>query len=163
MTDEVDVEYEEVKLPNGMFRVASRDVEHPRELTPAEKIALDRKNELLTQKAESRQEECWNVGCTRKAHVWVRHVAFDFKGPKADPINHLTISSSDYPGPVPGFCLFCIATGPKLLAERIYLDRPEITWGALPTRWVVEFTDGTKEAGSVATLEIKSGRTLIIE
>lgn len=158
MTDEVDVEYEEVKLPNGMFRVASRDVEHPRELTPAEKIALDRKDALLTEKSQHRQEECWNYGCSRKAAVWVREVGFDFKGEKAAPIQHIAVSSSDYPGPVPGFCIYCLGSGPERLAEVVYFDRPEIAWGAVPTRWFVSFTDGTRQGGSCIQLKERHGK-----
>lgn len=157
MTDEVDVEYEEVKLPNGMFRIASRDVEHPRELTPAEKIALDRKNALLTAKAESRQETCWRLACDHKATVWVREVGFDFKGDRASSVQHIKVSSADYPGPVPGFCTFCLGSGPEELAERVYFDRPEIWWGVTPTRWFVAFTDGTIQGGTCVELNLRRG------
>jgi hypothetical protein len=137
------------------FRIASPDVEKPRELTPTEKIALDRKNEYLTQKAESRQEECWSYGCTRKATVWVREVGFDFKGSKADPLNHIAVSSADYVGPVPGFCTFCLGSGPAKLAEAVYFSRPEMVWGVRPNRWFVSFTDGTRQGGMAIALDPK--------
>lgn len=157
MTDEVDVEYEEVKLPNGMFRVASRDVERPRDLTPPEKIALERKDALLTQKAESRQETCWRLHCDRSAEVWVREVGFDFKGDRASPVQHIAVSSGDYPGPIPGFCSFCLAHGPEELAEAVYFDRPEIWWGVTPTRWSVIFTDGLIQHGTCVELNLRRG------
>lgn len=152
------IEAEQTQLANGLFKIAFPDLEKPRELSPSEKIALDRKNELLTQKAESRQEQCWNVGCTRKAHVWVHEVSFDFKGDKAAPVRHAAITSSDYPGPVPGFCTFCLGSGPERLAEVVYFDRPEIAWGAVPTRWFVSFTDGTRQGGSCIQLKERHGK-----
>ncbi|MEM3008343.1 MAG: hypothetical protein QXY15_09870, partial [Candidatus Nitrosotenuis sp.] len=111
---------------DGMFRLAPPDIEKPHHLTPLEKIALDKKNEILSDKQSSRQPICWMLGCNRMAQVWVREVGFDFKGPKADVTQHLTISSIDYEGPVPGFCHIHIAAGPSALAERVYYDRPEI-------------------------------------
>lgn len=146
------------RLENGVFRVASPDIEKPRELTPVEKIALDKKNVILTQKAESREEECWRILCNRKASVWVREVGFDFKGDKAAPVRHAAVSSADYPGPVPGFCTFCLGSGPQELAEAVYFDRPEIAWGVAPTRWFVSFTDGTRQGGSCIQLKEKHGK-----
>lgn len=151
------MEFEEIRFANGMFRIAKRDVERPRDLTPIEKNALDSKNKLLSQKAESRDMRCWHHSCDRLAHVWVREVGFDFKGEKAAPVQHVAISSSDYPGPVPGFCLFCLGFAPQELAEAVYRDRPEIAWGATPTRWWVSFTDDTRQGGSCIPFNEKRG------
>lgn len=150
-------EYEEIRFENGMFRLASPDVERPRDLTPPEKIAFDKKHTLLGEKAGSRQDQCWRYGCTRKPTVWVREVSFDFKGERADALKHATISSGDYPGPVPGFCTFCLASGPEELAEAVYFDRPEIWWGVTPTRWSVIFTDGLIQHGTCVELNLRRG------
>jgi len=148
---------EETLLPGGILRWAPLNVEAPRELTPPEKIALDRKDRALGEKAESRSVGCWSFGCSAAAYVWVREVSFDFKGPRAAPVRHAAISSADYPGPVPGFCFAHIATGPQELAEAVYHDRPEIRMGAAPTRWFVSFTDDTRQGGDIA--EINHGGT----
>lgn len=150
------MELEEIRFANGGFRIASKDIEKPRDLTPQEKILLDRKHKMLGEKAESREPMCWKE-CGRKATVWVREVGFDFKGEKAAGVQHVQISSADYPGPVPGFCTFCLGYGPKDLAERVYFDRPEIMWGATPTRWWVAFTDDTKQGGSCIELNERRG------
>ncbi len=140
------MELEETRLANGMYRWAPKEIEKPRTLDALDKIALDRKDDLLTEKAEWRQPMCWK-DCGQHASVWVREVGFDFKGTKAAPIDHIAISSSDYPGPVPGFCHFCLGLGPEQLAERVYFDRPEMYWGVRPNRWFVVFTDGTRQGG----------------
>lgn len=158
MTDEVRMKYEYSELESGVFRIAFPDLDKPRNLSPSEKIALDRKNTLLAEKAEHRQETCWNLGCDRQAHVWVREVGFDFKGDKAAPMQHIAVSSGDYPGPVPGFCTFCLGSGPEKLAEAVYFDRPEIAWGVAPTRWFVCFTDDTRQGGSVIQLKERHGK-----
>lgn len=144
---------EETRLPGGMFRLAPPGVENPRELTPPEKIALERKDAVLTAKAESRATECWSYGCARAPVAWVREVSYDFKGDKAAPVRHSAISSGDYPGPVPGFCHGHLGTGPAELARTVYFDRPEMQWGARPNRWFVSFTDGTKQGGSVMEID----------
>lgn len=156
------MELEEVKLANGMFRWAPKDIEKPRSLLAPEKIALDRKRRLLAEKAQSRQETCWLCG-ERKASVWVAEVGFDFKGDKADPINHIAISSADYPGPVPGFCMFCEGIAPVKLAEAVYFDRPEMYWGVRPTRWFVIFTDGTVQGDQIISIDPKGELPTIIE
>lgn len=140
------MELEETRLANGMFRWAPKDIEKPRSLDAPDKIALDRKHTLLAEKAQLRQERCW-TDCGRAASIWVREVGFDFKGEKAAPVDHIAISSADYPGPVPGFCHFCLGSGPERLAERVYFDRPEMYWGVRPTRWFVSFTDDTRQGG----------------
>jgi hypothetical protein len=150
------VELEETRLANGMFRWAPKDIEKPRSLTPVEKAALEAKHALLAQKAESRQEECWRYDCTRKASIWVREVGYDFKGEKADPVQHVAVSSSDYDGPVPGFCTFCLGSGPEEMAQEIYFSRPEMYWGVRPNRWFVTFTDGTRQGGMVIALDPKT-------
>lgn len=154
--------YEEIQLANGMFKLAPVGVEKPRELTPAEKIALRKKDALLTEKAEHRQETCW-LCKERKAYVWVREVGYDFKGSKADPVKHVGISTADYPGPVPGFCTFCIGHGPARLAEVVYFDRPEMYWGVRPTRWFVSFTDGTRQGDMIVTIDPKGTLPKIVE
>ena len=153
---------EETQLANGMFKIAHKDVEKPRHLTAPEKIALDKKNSILTQKAESRQEMCWK-DCGRKASIWVQEVGYDFKGTKAEAVQHAAISSADYPGPVPGFCHFCIVEGPAELAEAVYFARPEMYWGVRPTRWFVSFTDGTKTGDMIVTIDPKQELPTIIE
>jgi hypothetical protein len=154
---------EEVRLPNGMFMWAPKDILKPRNLTPPEKIALERKDEVLTQKAESRQEECWSYGCTRKATAWVREVGYDFKGEHAAPAQHVAVSSADYPGPVPGFCAGHMAGGPERLAEAVYFARPEMFWGVRPTRWFVVFTDGTRRGGMAVEIDPKQEMPKIVE
>ena len=156
------MEYEEIKLPNGMIRWQPIGVEKPRNLTPVEKIALDKKTELLTAKAEHRQETCWSCG-ERKASIWVHEVGFDFKGDKAHAGQHIAISSSDYTGPVPGFCNLCLGFGPRDLAERVYFDRPEMYWGVRPNRWFVIFTDGTRQGDMIISIDPKQELPTIIE
>lgn len=145
-----------------MFKLAPKDVEKPRSLTSVEKIALDSKNLFLTQKAEQREEWCWLCEI-RKATVWVHEVGFDFKGEKAAAVQHNAITSADYPGPVPGFCTFCLGDGPSVLAEKVYFDRPEMYWGVRPTRWFVSFTDGTKQGNDIRTIDIKGELPKIVE
>lgn len=157
------MELEETKLANGMFRWTPTDILKPRELTTGEKVALERKNEVLTAKAESRQTYCWSEGCGRLATIWVHEVSFDFKGDKAAPVRHSAISSGDYPGPVPGFCTFCLGHGPSLLAQAVYFDRPEMYWGVRPTRWFVSFTDGTRQGDSIITIDPKQELPTIVE
>ena len=146
-----------------MFKLAPKDVEKPRHLTPSEKIALDKKMQFLHEWAQAQhQEMCWQ--CTeRKATIWVVEVGFDFKGDKADPVQHNAISSADYPGPVPGFCTFCLGHGPAKLAEAVYFDRPEMYWGVRPTRWFVSFTDGTRTGDRIITIDPKQELPTIIE
>lgn len=143
---------EQIKV-GQYFRIASPDVEKPRHLTAVEKIANEKLDDYLTDKAELRQEECWNYGCQRKATVWVREVSFDFKGGKAAPIQHRAVSTADYAGPVPGFCHMCLGTGPEKLAETVYFARPEMAWGVRPNRWFVSFTDGTRQGGMAIELD----------
>lgn len=156
------VELNETKLENGWLKWSPPDVEKPRHLTPPEKIALEKAEQVLTEKATDRQEFCWKCG-TRKAEHHVREVCFDFKGDKAEPIQHKAVSSGDYPGPVPGFCHFCVATAPPELAEAVYFDRPEMYWGVRPTRWFVVFTDGTKQGGSCLEINPTQAMPKIIE
>lgn len=156
------MEYEEIRLANGMFKLAPVGVEKPRELTPIEKIALDKKQKTLSEKAETRQELCW-LCQDRKAYVWVQEVGFDFKGEKADPVKHVAVSSADYPGPVPGFCMYCLGHGPAKLAEAVYFNRPEMYWGVRPTRWFVLFTDGTRQGDMIITIDPKGTLPKIVE
>ena len=154
---------EETRLANGMFRLAPPGIERPRHLTPVEKVALEAKDALLTQKAESREERCWSYQCGRRAAVWVREVGFDFKGEKAAPVSHVAVSSADYPGPVPGFCRFHVGTGPEQLASTVYYARPEMYWGVRPNRWFVSFTDGTRQGGMAIEIDPKQEMPRIME
>lgn len=153
----------ETRLSNGMFKISTRDVEHPRDLTPPEKIAFDKKQTELHQRADLRQQECWAHDCNRAPHVWVVEVCFDFKGEKADPIKHAAITSADYDGPVPGFCKLHLGTGPRDLAETVYFARPEMYWGVRPTRWFVTFTDGSRQGDQILTIDPKQALPTIIE
>lgn len=147
----------EIRTWNGLFRIASPDLEKPRELSPQEKIAADRHKRLIADKAMSRQIECWCYLCQKPATIWVAEVCFDFKGDKAEPVRHAQISSGDFDGPVPGFCHFCLGTGPSELAEAVYFSKTEIQLGVTPTRWFVVFTDGTKQGGSCVELNNMRG------
>jgi hypothetical protein len=124
---------------------------------PKEKIARERLDGFLTEKAEQRQEVCWCADCKMSASVWVREIQFDLKGDKAD-VNNSIVSSADYPGPVPGFCFAHVASGPKQLAEIVYWDRTEIYLGLRPRKWWVIFTDGTKHGGLCEVLNPKNLR-----
>jgi hypothetical protein len=146
---------EEIMMPNGMFKWQPKDILKPRSLTAPEKIALEKKDAILAEKAQTRQEFCWRPGCDHKAYIWVHEVGFDFKGDKADPVQHTTISSGDYEGPVPGFCLGCAAYGPSELAQSVYFDRPEMFWGVRPTRWFVVFTDGSRQGDQIVSIDPK--------
>lgn len=155
------MELDETKLDNGWLKWSPLGVLKPRDLSPSEKIALEKKDEILTEKAEIRSDVCWS--CERPAYVWVREVCFDFKGDKAEPVQHTAVSSADYPGPVPGFCHFCVATAPPELAQAVYFDRPEMYWGVRPNRWFVVFTDGTKQGGNCIELDPVQEMPKIIE
>lgn len=154
---------EEVRLPNGMFMWAPPDILKPRNLTPPEKIALERKDAELSAKAELRQELCWCHGCGRRASSWVREVGYDFKGERAEPVQHVAVSSADYDGPVPGFCAGHMASGPELLAETVYFSRPEMYWGVRPNRWFVVFTDGTRRGGLAVQIDPKREMPRVVE
>jgi hypothetical protein len=157
------MEFEETRFANGMWRIAPKGIEKPRSLDAPEKIALDKKQKLLTEKAEVREEMCWCYECPRKATTWVREVGFDFKGDKAAPVDHIAISSADYVGPVPGFCTFCLGYGPKELSETVYFSRPEMYWGVRPNRWFVSFTDGTRQGGFCVEIDPKQEMPTILE
>jgi len=144
------------------FRIASPDVEKPRNLTPVEKVANEKLDKLLQQKSMVREEFCWSYGCTNKAAVWVHEVSFDFKGEKAAPIHHRAVTTADYDGPVPGFCTFCLGTGPEKLAEAVYFARPEMVWGVRPNRWFVSFTDGLIVGGDCIQLNPKQESPKIV-
>lgn len=154
----------EIKLAKeGFFRLEHPDLEKPRHLDLAEKTALAKLDATTTEKALSRQATCWHYGCERAAIVWVREVCFDFKGEKAAPVQHKQISSADYPGPVPGFCLRHEVDGPPELAAAVYWNRPEIAWGAKPTRWWVVFTDGLKQGGECLSFDPEQKLPTIVE
>lgn len=114
--------------------------------TPKDKIRREALDTHLTQKAEKRQPLCWFPSCNRDCKVWVREVRFDI-GESGIPLEKATVDSSNYPGPVPGFCHSHIHCGPPLLAERVYFDHGVMQAGFRPSQWWVIFTDGTKQGG----------------
>lgn len=145
----------EVKLERGFFKLEHPDLAKPRHLDPAEKIALAKLDAQTTEKALSRQKTCWCLNCERPAIVWIREVCFDMKGEKAAPVQHKQVSSADYDGPVPGFCLRHEASGPPELAAAVYWNRPEIAWGVKPTRWWAVYTSGLMQGGDCLSMDPK--------
>jgi hypothetical protein len=138
----------------------SLDLTKNRHQTPLEKLRQERYDRALTDKADSRQEFCWCEGCRNKCVSWVREVQFDIKEDKAG-IDFALVSSSDYDGPVPGFCHFHAISGPPELAQAVYFSRGEMTWGFRPNRWFTIFTDGTKVGGFC--VEFEAPATIIAE
>jgi hypothetical protein len=136
--------------------VGSKDVSH----SAVEKIQQEKKDELLTEKAELRQPNCWRWDCNRPANVWVREVQFDLKHADAG-INYAAVSSDSYPGPVPGFCHFHLSQASEELAEVVYLDQPPMHWGFRPNRWHVVFTDGTKVGGTCEPLNLRLASSVL--
>ena len=145
---EPDEEFQhEQESSDGSFiytktKVGSNEVDH----SLTRKIAQQKLDELLTEKSEVRQESCWCPDCKGKPVVWVREIQFDMRGDKVG-INQHVVSTKDYDGPVPGFCVAHVAKGPADLAEIVYWDRTEIYLGLRPRKWWVIFTDGTKQGG----------------
>jgi hypothetical protein len=131
--------------------IGSNEEDH----TLARKFAQQTLDEYLTIKSEDRQTECWSPDCVAPPIAWVREIQFDMLGDKAG-INQNIVSSRDYVGPVPGFCVKHIATGPPQLAERVYWDQTEISLGLRPRKWWVIFTDGTKQGGLCEVLNPKN-------
>jgi hypothetical protein len=133
-----------------------KDIEKPRNFKPEEKIARERFNKTLTEKAEIKDTKCWmhTMGCSHNPIAWVREIQFDMKNQKAG-INHSQVDTRDYDGPIPGFCLGHIATAPAQLAQAVYFDQTAMIWGLKPKRWFVIFTDGTKQGGECIQLDPK--------
>ncbi len=146
------------------FLYVTPDIEKPRDLKPQEKIAAEKKNETLTEKAEIRQEVCWYhvMGCTHRPTVWVREVQFDYKTLGAN-VDHAIVSTEGYSGPIPGFCVGHLAQGPAALAQSVYFQQPEMYWGFRPSRWVVVFTDGTTSRGECVEIDPKQQMPEIVE
>jgi len=119
------------------------------------KLRQEEIDKILTTKSDIRQNVCWSLGCENKSSVWVREIQFDMKGDKVG-INQHVVSTSDYNGPVPGFCNAHIVLGPTELAEKVYWDKTEIYLGLRPRKWWVIFTDGTKQGGLCELLNPKS-------
>ena len=132
------------------------------EPTPIEKIAIEKKDKALNEKVESRADSCWAYGCTRHPLKWVREVQFDVYE-RGARINKAAVSSEDYAGPIPGFCFGHVGTGPSDLAKSVYHDRPEVAWGFRPTRYVVIFTDGTKEIGDIMSIVPKAPVSVVTD
>lgn len=138
------------------------DIEKPRDLTPPEKIKREKIDATLTEKAEVRDEICWAYGCKNKARVWAREVQFDFKSQMKHDIDHAVVSSRDYDGPIPGFCIGHVQRASEL-AERVYFSRNEMYWGLRPTRWWVIFTDGTKTGGLCTEIDPKQEMPVVTD
>ena len=119
------------------------------------KIAQQKIDEVITIKSEQRQEECWCFGCSKQPVAWVREIQFDMRGDKAG-VNQHVVSTQDYNGPIPGFCLGHMGIGPTQLAEVVYWDRTEIYLGLRPRKWWVIFTDGTTQGGLCEVLNPKN-------
>lgn len=135
---------------------APKNFDRARNLTAPEKIANEKLDSLLTIKAEIKAETCWEhdaLGCNRKPAYWVREVQFDMKTDSKAKQDFRQVSSADYDGPVPGFCLGHIGSAPSRLAQAVYFARPEMHWGLKPRRWFVIFTDGTKQGGECVSLD----------
>ena len=131
---------------------ATKDVE----LAPKHKLAHDRYNVELAEKAQIRQAHCWMrdaTGCKGAPIVHVQEVGFDLRAPDSS-VKVAMISSKDMTGPVPGFCAGCLASAPPMLAEAIYVTRPEMRFGFKPTRWFIRFTDGSGRAGSCSSIAL---------
>lgn len=124
--------------------------------TPREKIAIEKIQKEITLKSMTRELTCWCLQCDRDAVTWVREVQFDLKNDKIGN-DQAIIDTSDYSGPIPGFCRVHDVIGPKQLAETIYSVREEFKWGAPASRWFVVFTDGTKQGGQIKVLDIPKG------
>lgn len=123
--------------------------------TPRDKALQESVDSFLTTKSELRQQECWFFGCNKAPTIWVREIQFDMLGDKSG-INQHVVSTRDYNGPIPGFCIAHIAAGPTQLAETVYWDRTEISLGLRPRKWWVIFTDGTKQGGLCEVLNPKN-------
>ena len=128
---------------------------------PRRKIAEQRDASNLSQFVDSRQDHCWL--CDRNPTVWVREVVFDLGENEHDPIRKtaLAVDSRHYPGPVPGFCYFHLASGPGLLAETVYNGHEVVAWGFRPSRWFVMFTDGTMARGNAIEIDANPQRAPI--
>lgn len=140
-----------------MFLWAPANHTKARELTPTEKIVNERFEDVLTEKAVARANRCWEheaLGCTHTPIAHVHEVQFDLKEDKAKPLFR-QVSTADYDGPVPGFCIGHLSSGPARLAEAVYFSRPEMQWGLKPRRWFVIFTDGSKTGGECLYLDPK--------
>lgn len=111
---------------------------------PEEKIAKEKRDKMFAEKAQHRSDTCYL--CNGTPMLWVNQVQFDMRHPDAS-VDQAVVDSSDYAGPVPGFCMGHLIEGPRHLAERVYADLPVIQWGLRPLRWWVVFTDGTKQGG----------------
>ncbi len=131
---------------------ATKDIE----LAPKHKLAHDRYNVELAEKAQVRQQTCWMLdatGCKGSPVVHVREVGFDLRAPDSS-VKVAMISSKDMTGPVPGFCSGCLASGPSMLAEAVYNMRPGMRFGFKPTRWFIRFTDGSSRAAPCQSIAL---------
>ena len=138
-------------------------IEKDRHLTPPEKIKREKIDKDLTEKSVVRDTNCWAFGCNHKAVSWVREVQFDFKQDLKNKIDHAVVSTRDYNGPVPGFCVGHLHNGPIQLAEKVYFSRQEMYFGLRPKRWWVIFTDGSKAGGLCQEIDPKQTMPTIKE
>lgn len=163
MSDSQDPTVYEEEKRGDFYYWKPPDLIKPRHLTPGEKIATERHYDEQIEKALIRDDLCWELECKLRARVWVLEVQYDMKGSKAELGKHAVVNTSDFTGPVPGFCMLHIGTGPAHLAERVYWTRTLMQWGFKPERWAVIFTDGTKQGGSCLEIDPKQETPTIIE
>lgn len=115
-----------------------------------EKIANEERDKLIAEKAQIRSTQCWCWDCDKPAAYWVKVVQFDLRHPDAR-VDSASVDSSDYDGPIPGFC-WAHESRVSELAQAVYASRPEMQWGFRPTRWFAIFTDGTKVGGETLSI-----------
>lgn len=135
---------------------AAQDVE----VSPAHKLAHDRLYRQLAGAAMGRQEHCWMRearGCQGTPILHVQEVGLDMREQGARSRVAL-LSSKDLKGPVPGFCVGCMATAPAMLAEAVYSMRRETQFGVKPRRWFIRFTDGTSQVGECKEFALASAK-----
>jgi len=142
----------------GKVNAWERDGAHKdRHLSMHEKFARQALDASLLLQSERRDQRCWmhDLGCTSPARTWVFELGFDRKEMKA-ALDFAQVNTSKYEGAVPGFCNFHLATGPALLAEKVYFTDPAMAWGYLPTRWFVKFTDGSSARAPIKQINPKN-------
>jgi hypothetical protein len=96
---------------------------------------------ILAEMSDNRTPHC--ILCGKLAASWVRGVAFPFGENKM-----LEYGPDDFPGPLPGLCLYHEREGSEQLAGGIFFTYAEVQM-MRPTEWVVSFTDGTKIRGHI--------------
>ena len=140
----------EVQMGKVRSFESERNWHGDRSLTSAERSARSAIDTLLNVTTQDRQTTCYmsTCGCQGTPVVWVREIGFDRRELSAD-LDLAQITTADYDGPVPGFCLAHVHDAPIQLAQRVYFTTPLMQWGYLPTRWFVRFTDSTSMRGEI--------------